>query len=212
MQEIYRGEAPNDKKGTPARTGAEIINNNFKILSEAVVLLRNPDVVLKTADITINNLELSVVENGFSWRINNAEFASNSAFSVSLLAASDGYYRIDALLGTDLGGYAIFKGVESDSNVSAPTVFPDGTIFLGYIYLFGSNTLGSTIALAIRNPYTTFKPIQKGYGNTNLEIDEIGDLFCGWSNDGTIRISEGKWLGGSLADSNNFKPLVQIEL
>lgn len=60
-----------------------------------------------------------------------------------------------------------------------------------------------------RAPSDTFKFVQKGTGNLDLGNNEIGDIFCGFSNDGTIRISEGEWLGGSLNDSGNFKPLVQ---
>lgn len=61
-------------------------------------------------------------------------------------------------------------------------------------------------------PYTSFKFLHKGYGNNNISINEIGDIFCGWTNDGTIRYSEAKWLGGSLTDSNNFLPLVQTQI
>ena len=61
-------------------------------------------------------------------------------------------------------------------------------------------------------PYTSFKFLHKGFGNTDLNANEIGDIFCGWSNDGTIRISEAKWLGGSLTDSDNFSPIVQTEI
>jgi len=59
--------------------------------------------------------------------------------------------------------------------------------------------------------FTTFKFLQKGYGNTLITY-EIGDIFSGWKNDGTIRYSEAKWLGGSLMDSDNFLPLVQTEI
>lgn len=61
-------------------------------------------------------------------------------------------------------------------------------------------------------PYTTFKFLHKGFGNNDLNNNEIGDIFCGWSNDGAIRFSEAKWLGGVLTDSNNFLPLVQTEI
>lgn len=64
----------------------------------------------------------------------------------------------------------------------------------------------------ITTPYTSFKPIHKGYGNTNVNINEIGDIFCGWSNDGIYRIHEAQYLGGVLTDSNNFKPLIQTEI
>lgn len=63
-----------------------------------------------------------------------------------------------------------------------------------------------------RSAYNLFKFIQKGFGNTNLTANEIGDIFCGWKNDGSIRYSEAKWLGGSLGDSDNFAPLVQTEI
>ena len=61
-------------------------------------------------------------------------------------------------------------------------------------------------------PFDRFKFIQKGIGNIDLENYEIGDIFCGWSNDGTIRIPEAIWKGGSLSNSDNFTPLVQIEI
>lgn len=63
--------------------------------------------------------------------------------------------------------------------------------------------------LEAKAPSNVFKFIQKGYGNEDLVYVEIGDIFCGFSNDGTIRISEGEWLGGELTDSTNFKPMVQ---
>ena len=53
-----------------------------------------------------------------------------------------------------------------------------------------------------RTPYSTFKFIQKGFENTNLLANEIGDVFCGWKNDGTERYPEAKWLGGGF---NGFR-------
>ena len=61
-------------------------------------------------------------------------------------------------------------------------------------------------------PYNIFKFIQKGFGNANLTINEVGDIFSGWKNDGTVRYSEAKWLGGALNNSDNFIPLVQTEI
>lgn len=66
--------------------------------------------------------------------------------------------------------------------------------------------------LGLRSSFTDFKFIQKGFGNSNLTINEIGDIFSGWKNDGTIRYSEAKWLGGALDNSDNFIPLVQTEI
>ncbi|TDE53751.1 hypothetical protein [Flavobacterium sp. GT3P67] len=59
-------------------------------------------------------------------------------------------------------------------------------------------------------PANIFKFVQKGLNNSDLENYEIGDVFCGWSNDGTQRFAEAKWLGGSLFDSDNFLPLLPI--
>jgi len=59
-------------------------------------------------------------------------------------------------------------------------------------------------------PADEFKFLQKGYGNTSpYPSIEIGDIFCGWTNDGTIRYSEAIYNGGLLNDSDNFTPLVQ---
>jgi len=66
--------------------------------------------------------------------------------------------------------------------------------------------------LDARAPYDIFKFLQKGFENTDLENDEIGDIFSGWTNDGTIRYTEAEWLGGVLTDSDNFKPLVQTQV
>ena len=60
--------------------------------------------------------------------------------------------------------------------------------------------------------FNTFKFIQKGFNKIDLNNFEAGDIFCGWSNDGTIRFTEAVYLGGLLTDSNNFTPLVQTSL
>lgn len=59
--------------------------------------------------------------------------------------------------------------------------------------------------------FGTFKFVQKGYGNVDLLNHEIGDVFCGWKNDGTERWAEAKWLGGTLTNSDNFKPMFAAE-
>jgi hypothetical protein len=43
-----------------------------------------------------------------------------------------------------------------------------------------------------------FQTNSKGFGNINLSVDEAGDIFCGWSNDGLIRISEEVFAVGLL--------------
>ena len=79
------------------------------------------------------------------------------------------------------------------------------------VLVYSSANTGNLL-LEARAPNNIFKFIQKGVGNVDLENDEIGDIFCGWSNDGTVRIPEAIWKGGSLSNSDNFTPLVQIEI
>jgi hypothetical protein len=47
----------------------------------------------------------------------------------------------------------------------------------------------SGLVETVRQPYTT-QTNSKGFGNINLSVDEAGDIFCGWSNDGLIRRSK----------------------
>lgn len=87
--------------------------------------------------------------------------------------------------------------------------------YIGDVAEFGGfvRSAGEWISLTeYRHPANIFKFIQKGFGNSNLTINEIGDIFSGWKNDGTIRYSEAKWIGGALNDSDNFLPLIQTEI
>ena len=68
-----------------------------------------------------------------------------------------------------------------------------------------------TVSLVMA-PATSFKFIQKGFGNTNLQENEVGDIFCGWTNNGLIRYTEAIYQGGPTNDSNNFIPLTQTEI
>lgn len=61
-----------------------------------------------------------------------------------------------------------------------------------------------------KHPHNLFKFVQKGFGNNDLENDELGDIFCGWSDDGTLRYPEAEWLGGPLNTSASFKPLLTL--
>jgi hypothetical protein len=36
----------------------------------------------------------------------------------------------------------------------------------------------------------TLQTNSKGFGNINLSVDEAGDIFCGWSNDGLIKFQK----------------------
>lgn len=58
--------------------------------------------------------------------------------------------------------------------------------------------------------YGTFKKIRKGFGNSNINIDEVGDLFEGGISEG-VYANLASWNGGVLTDSANFTIISTIE-
>ena len=68
------------------------------------------------------------------------------------------------------------------------------------------------VLLSNGSPSNIFKFVQKGFGNVDQNNYQAGDIFCGWSNDGSIRHTESIYNGGVLTDSNNFTHLVQTQL
>jgi hypothetical protein len=89
--------------------------------------------------------------------------------------------------------------------------YPVGWIVFGVNYSLKNFNFFSTL-IEKRSPATPFKFLQKGFGNVNLLANEVGDIFCGWSNDGLVRYSEAIYQGGNINDSDNFIPLVQTEI
>lgn len=110
-------------------------------LDDEIQNLKNPDAVLKSVTPTITGLNISAPADSFEWRINQVVFDNTPVLAETLTPASDGFYRKDALLGTNTNTYLIIEGVEGDESVTPPTVFPLGTILLGVIDIFG-NTVG----------------------------------------------------------------------
>lgn len=100
------------------------------------------------------------------------------------------------------------KGDAGDNGLSAYQIAVNNGAFVGTEAEFAAMLVSSTS----KSPFSTFKFLQKGFGNIDLENNEVGDIFCGWTNNGTIRYTEAKWLGGVLTDSDNFIPLVQTEI
>lgn len=113
----------------------------FADINNEIQSIKNPDIVLKSVTPTIEGLNISAPADSFEWRITQVVFDNTPALSATLTPASDGFYRKDALLGTNTNSYLIVEGIEGDESVAPPTVFPEGTILLGVIDVFG-NTVG----------------------------------------------------------------------
>lgn len=140
---IFKGSAPNDKTGTPARLAADMINNNFAYLEDRIINIENPDGVLKSGNIDTDGLNVDVAADAFEWQIDQIKFSDTPDFHAVLDAATDGYYRKDVLLGNNMGGYNIFKGEEDPTSATEPNLFPNGTIKLGVIDVYGALISGS---------------------------------------------------------------------
>lgn len=169
IQNIFVGSAANDKTGTPARQGGQIINENFAYLNGEIVKINNPDAVLKIGNIEADELNVHVDADAFEWRIDQVDFIDNPEYDVVLDAATDAYYRTDVLLGNNTGGYNIFKGDEDPVSASEPNLFPVGTIKLGLIHVFGDIITGITTDLIGYEKVTNKQ--------NSLAIDGTGKLY-----------------------------------
>jgi hypothetical protein len=203
---------PNNKQIDKLDRGG--YEGNAQDLKNEIDAIAIPDKITKVGVVTVSGNQISIPALAFEGYINSKIHKNIYDFQATIDLANVGMKRIDIFVLTEYDAIVRIAGPETEDTL-VKILAPVGTLEVAYIVV---NELTVTdpvmpdpgVDVIKRQPYTTFKPIQKGYGNTNLEIDEIGDIFCGWSNDGTIRITEGKWLGGSLADSNNFRPLVQV--
>jgi len=140
-QDIYLGNTPNDKTGTPARQAGSIINANFNLLAGEVF----KDTVLKTGEIEKVDLDISIAANAFAWRINLIEFLTPPAFTATLDEATPGYYRYDLLQGTNTGAYLIKSSDESET-LGTPPIADEGCIALAAILVLGDSVADITPA------------------------------------------------------------------
>ena len=207
MEQIFKGFASNDKTGTPARQAADIINANFEYLDKKI---KNPNSVLVNAGYTQTGNQITI-NVGWRWLINNVIYENSQAVSIIIPVSAAGFKRIDHFVATTSNTFMRVAGIENQVPV-APAAVHD-TIVIAFSVVndnavaeTGTGSQGSQSFY----PASEFKFIQKGYGNTDLQNQQIGDIYCGWSNDGTIRYAEAKWLGGLKNNSNNFTPLLTI--
>lgn len=184
---------------------------NLKDDIDAVAL---PNQITKSGIVVLTGLTISIEALEFEGRIDTAFCTNQTRFESTINLAAVGFKRIDIFVLTRYNAIVKIIGQETE-NVLIKRLAPAGSLEVSYVVVNDTDIAEPVITeegaatMIDRTPFNIFKFIQKGYGNTNLKIDEIGDIFCGFSNDGTIRFSEAKWLGGSQSNSNNFTPLVQ---
>lgn len=143
-----------------------------KTLDDRISAVEFPDIVLKSATPIIQGLNISVPADSFEWRINQIVFDNTPALSRILTAASNGFYRKDVLLGTNTNSFLIVEGAEGDESVTPPTIFPEGTILLGVIDIFGNTTTGFLI-----NDTSKVSVFGNGGETDYVEVNKLGSTF-----------------------------------
>lgn len=204
---------PNDKYASKLdRDGYDGTAQQLKDEIDAMAL---PNAITKAGIAVLTGLTLSIEALEFEGRINAAFCTNEARFEATITLAPAGFKRIDIFILTSYNAIVKISGEETE-DVLIKRLPPPGTLEVAYIVVNDTHIDEPVIpeegepAIIDRSPSTTFKFVQKGYGNTNLKIDEIGDVFSGFKNDGTERYPEAEWLGGSLNNSDNFKPLITI--
>ncbi|MFV8336436.1 hypothetical protein ACNQF7_10175 [Flavobacterium sp. RSP29] len=204
---------PNDKYPDKLDKGG--YTGTAQNLKDDIDALALPNQITKSGLVALTGLTISIEALEFEGRIDTTFCTNQTRFESTINLAPTGFKRIDIFVLTRYNAIVKISGEETE-NVLIKKLAPEGTLEVAYIVVNDTAidepviTEEGAATIKERTPYPTFKFIQKGYGNTNLKIDEIGDIFSGWSNDGTLRYPEAKWLGGALNNSDNFKPLITI--
>jgi len=133
MQEIYKGAAANDKTGTPARTAAQIINDNFKYLDNKIT--RKDGIVVSTG--YAGTPEDKIMNIYWEWIIDAIDYTNPAPVPLNFPYAASGKMRLDMIALTTSNTAIRIAGPESDSNpVSAP--LPDNMIQAGLVLVTDS--------------------------------------------------------------------------
>jgi hypothetical protein len=134
LQDLYRGAAANDKTGTPARTGGQIINDNFKYLDNKIT--RKDGIVVSTGS-SISGQD--VTYNAFwQWIIDTIDYTNPVDVVINFPLATTGYSRLDLVALTTSNTPIRIAGTESDSNPISPAL-PDNMIQAGFVLVTDSS-------------------------------------------------------------------------
>lgn len=137
--DIFIGDAPNDKTGTPARQAGQIINQNFAYLLGKIVN-SNKIITRGTSSLVDQKLTLYV---GWVWEINGQQFFNPIDVEINFPFSATGKQRLDRVVFNTSNTFTRVAGAESVSNPIAEPV-PNDTIDFG-ISLVTDSTVGGII-------------------------------------------------------------------
>jgi hypothetical protein len=169
MQEIYKGLVANDKTGTPARTAAQIINDNFTYLDNKITrkdgIVESTGMVESGQDKTLNLY--------WRWIIDTIDYTNPATVLLNFPYAAAGKMRLDIVALTTSNTAIRIAGPESDSNPATPTL-PDNMIEAGLV-LVTDSMVGDVTPPVIGDSYVLKRESQDfiaNYGATTI-IDHI---------------------------------------
>lgn len=129
LQEIYKGAAPNDKTGTPARPAAQIINDNFAYLNNKID--RKDGIIVTTGHVKVDEL---ITYNAFwQWIIDGIEYTNPVDVPFTIPLATSGYQRVDLFALTTSNTFLRIAGTESNTGVVDTPDLPADMIQAGLV-------------------------------------------------------------------------------
>jgi hypothetical protein len=163
------------------------LNENVNTIDNRVTELEYPDAVLKTGDILISSLNVSIEASKFAWRINQVEHLNPSNYSVTLDASTPDYIRYDLLIGTSTGAYAVKKGVEGLTSADIPTADVD-TLSLAILSLRGDEIV-EVIVFPVFDPTeleNRLTELENKVTPVDFKTGLLGQAYVVWSGLGLL--------------------------
>lgn len=147
------------------RDGINELDTN---LNNAIENFSVPTQIIKSSEVAIDGLNISVLAGDFAWKINNVSFLTPPAYSKTLDAATTGHYRYDLLQGNSDNTYSIKSSAESTS-IGTPPTTDEGSIALSSFLIFGE-----LVSMAPEQPITGDIYLKKEYYTTRIASGETG--------------------------------------
>jgi len=157
--------------------------------------------LISVQSITEDNLVVEVLD--ALYKIYGATYGPISG-NTTIEAATEGFFRVDILVGNDTPEIIHIQGTEDDSLAIQPAT-PAGTVLIGIINLFGDE-------VEVSIPETTFGwkfynnlAYLKRNGNLNPNKIQGGDPVWGVMDDNNTIIKGAPYLGtGSYGDASSY--------
>lgn len=136
------------------------------------------------------------------YRINGTQYGPISG-TIMIDAATDGYYRIDIIVGDEQGELLHIEGIENEFAAVQPAT-PAGTVLIGVINIFGDEV--EPVIPDTNYGWRVYENLVylKRQGNTNPNKIQVGDIVVGMMADNNTFISFGAYMGGDYFQASSY--------